>query len=234
MKFTAHSLFLLLVLTPVASQAFAQTSQANDSSRTIDANSSRHEDAKGFRTAAQLYEEADNYQQKKFDEFEKHHMPYDSQLAEKIRQEQRDLAARYAIQLSARKLEGTDSYYLGMLYNLARKYEAALEAMRRFLDANPSASGEPAQNARAIITIQTAKKGLLPEAERRLAEFANNQPQLADDRYVLENWLVTGYFKVKDYQRALPHAQEMLAAAKLSCWRKIHVPVSSTTRTDAV
>ena len=220
MKFTAHSLFLLLVLTPVASQAFAQTSQANDSSRTIDANSSRHEDAKGFRTAAQLYEEADNYQQKKFDEFEKHHMPYDSQLAEKIRQEQRDLAARYAIQLSARKLEGTDSYYLGMLYNLARKYEAALEAMRRFLDANPSASAEPAQNARAIITIQTAKKGLLPEAERRLAEFANNQPQLADDRYVLENWLVTGYFKVKDYQRALPHAQEMLAAAKLSAKKK--------------
>ena len=155
-----------------------------------------------------------------FDEFEKHHMPYDSQLAEKIRQEQRDLAARYAIQLSARKLEGTDSYYLGMLYNLARKYEAALEAMRRFLDANPSASAEPAQNARAIITIQTAKKGLLPEAERRLAEFANNQPQLADDRYVLENWLVTGYFKVKDYQRALPHAQEMLAAAKLSAKKK--------------
>src|SRR5438445_13742255 len=87
MKLTAHYLFLLLVLPSVATQAFAQTSQAKDSSPTIDANSSRHEDAKDFRTAGQLYEEADKYQQKKFDEFEKHHMPYDSQLAEKIQQE---------------------------------------------------------------------------------------------------------------------------------------------------
>ena len=220
MKSNAHSLFLLLALTIPAGQAFAQTGQAKDSNAGLDSNGARREEPNDSRAAAQFYEEANNYAQKKFDEFEKRHVPYDSRLAEKIRQEQRDLAARYAMQLNARKLEGVDSYYLGMLNNLARNYDAALVAMRRFLDANPSAGGEPAQNARAIITIQAAKKGLLTEAENRLAEFAGNQPQLADDRYVLENWLVTGYFKVKDYQHALPHAQEMLAAAKLSAKKK--------------
>ena len=92
--------------------------------------------------------------------------------------------------------------------------------MRRFLAEDKSASGEPAQNARAIIVIQAAKKGLLPEGEARLAEYAQNQPQVADDRYVLENWLVSGYFKKKDYEHALPHAQELWNAARIVAKKK--------------
>ena len=122
--------------------------------------------------------------------------------------------------MAARKLEGQDVYYLGLLYNLAKNFDAALEAMRRFLTENKSATGEPAQNARAIIVIQAAKKGLLPEAEARLAEYAQNQPQVADDRYVLENWMVSGYFKNKDYEHALPHAQELWKAAKTAAEKK--------------
>jgi thiol-disulfide isomerase/thioredoxin len=177
-------------------------------------------DLNDSRTAAQLFEDADRYTQKKFAEFEKRKMPYDQRLEEKIKQEQRDLAARNATVLAARKLAGQEVYYLGLLYNLAKNFDAALEAMRRYLVEDTSATGEPAQNARAIIVIQAAKRGLLTEAEGRLAEYAQNQPQVADDRYVLENWLVSGYFKNKDYQRALPHAQELWAAAKTAAKKK--------------
>ena len=45
----------------------------------------------------------------------------------------------------------------------------------------PKATGEPAQDARAIVVIQAAKKGLLSEAETRLTEYAKNEPQVADD-----------------------------------------------------
>ena len=117
--------------------------------------------------------------------------------------------------LTARKPQGKDVYYLGMLYNLARNYDAAYETMRRFLTENSDATGEPAQNARAVIVIQAAKKDLLPEAESRLAEYARNQPQVAEDRYNLESWMVTDYFKAKDYERAQPHAREMFNTAKL-------------------
>ena len=172
------------------------------------------------RTALQLFEDADNYTQKKFAEFEKRKMPYDQRLEEKIKREQRDLAGQHATILAARKLEGQDVYYLGLLYNLARNFDAALEAMRRFLSENHNATGEPAQNARAIIVIQAAKKGLLPEAEDRLKEYVQNQPQLADDRYALENWMVSGYFKIKDYKQALPHAQELWVAAKVAAKKK--------------
>ena len=177
-------------------------------------------DTNDSRTAAQLFEDADTYAQKKFADFEKRKMPYDQRLDEKINQEQRDLAGRHATVLAARKLESKDVYYLGLLYNLAKNFDAALEAMRRFLTEDKSATGEPAQNARALIAIQAAKKGLLPEAEIRLAEYAQNQPQVVEDRYVLENWMVSGYFKNKDYEHALPHAQELWKVAKSAAIKK--------------
>src|SRR5205814_6491226 len=116
----------------------------------------------------------------------------------------------------ARKLNGNDVYYLGLLYNLAGKFDGAFDAMKHFLNENPNAAGEPAQNARAIVVIQAAKKGSLSEAEARLREYANNQPQVADDRYSLENWLTVGYFNAKDYEHALPHAEQLWSAAKLA------------------
>jgi thiol-disulfide isomerase/thioredoxin len=89
-----------------------------------------------------------------------------------------------------------------------------MESMRRYLKEKSEATGEPAQNARAIIVIQAAKKGLLPEAEARLTEYANNQPQVAEDRYALENWVAAGYFKAQDYVPAQRHGNQMWIAAK--------------------
>ncbi len=217
-------LFVLLGFLVLSNSATAQSGRVKDAAATTTDPTKPDEpkpaDAIDSRTAAQLFEDADTYTQKKFAEFEKRKMPYDQRLEEKTKQEQRDRAAQYAGLLAARKLEGQDVYYLGLLYNLARNFEAAMGAMRRFLSENKSATGEPAQNARAIIVIQAAKKGLLPEAEARLAEYAHNQPQVPDDRYALENWMVSGYFKTRDYEHALPHAQELWQAAQLAGKKK--------------
>src|SRR3989442_4873510 len=227
MKPFALLLVLTLAIVAVNHRAVAQSQRVKDATgvaRNGEANLPAAEkasvDLNDARTAAQLFEDADKYLEKKFAEFEKRRMPFDARLSDKIKQEQRDLAASYAALLAARKLEGQDVYYLGMLYNLARNFDAALETMRRFLAENPKATGEPAQNARAIIVIQAAKKGLLDEANGRLTEYAKDQPQLVDDRYVLENWVGAGYFKVKDYEHALPHAQAMWAAAKDAAKKK--------------
>ena len=227
-------LFVLVGCLAAGTSALAQSGRVKDTtSAPPTGESSKANDAKSAdvpanllvnpndpRTALQFFEDADNYTQKQFAEFEKRQMPYDQRIEEKIKQEQRDLAGQYATVLAARKLEGQDVYYLGLLYNLARNFDSALETMRRFLSENQSATGEPAQNARAIIVIQAAKRGLLPEAETRLAEYAQNQPQMADDRYVLENWMVSGYLKTSDYKHAVPHAQEMWGAAKVSARKK--------------
>jgi len=186
------------------------------------------------RTATQLFEEADNYARKKFEAFEKMKMPFDQRIEEKIKQEQRDLATRYATALATRKVSGDEVYYLGMLYNLAKNSEGALETMRRFLKDNPQAAGEPAQNARAIVIIQAAKKSQLAEAEERLKDYAANQPQVAEDRLSLENWVTVGYFNQKEYARALPHGQQMWIAAQQAAKGKPRYARDSTLNEAAV
>ena len=75
-----------------------------------------------------------SYVDKKFAEFNKQKVPYDQKLEAKTKQEQKDLAAKYAAVLQARKsLTDTDVYYLGMLHHLAGNADGALEAMRRYL-----------------------------------------------------------------------------------------------------
>jgi len=167
------SIFLVLCCCFLFTSATAQstrtknsdTAPSTESSKDVDAPTANAVEAK---TAAQLFAEADNYARRKFEAFEKLKMPYDDQLKQKIEREQRDLAARNAATLAARKLNGNDVYYLGLLYNLAEKFDGAFDAMQRFLTENPNATGEPAQNARAIVVIQAAKKGLLSQAEARL------------------------------------------------------------------
>ncbi|HJZ80891.1 MAG TPA: redoxin domain-containing protein [Pyrinomonadaceae bacterium] len=218
--------------------AAAQSGSAKDSPAPAGESS---KDSKGgkpeaneARTAAQLFEEADNYARRKFEEFEKRKMPFDKQLEEKIRQEQRDLAARHANALTARKPARDEVYYLGLLYNLARNFDGALETMRRFLNENPGATGEPAQNARAIVIIQAARKGLLSEAESRLEDYAKNQPQVAEDRLALENWVTVGYFNLKKYERALPHAQQQWTAAQEAARKKASFARDATLNEAAV
>jgi len=152
--------FLALICSLLCHSAFAQSGRVKDTTTTAltndgsKPNAANVSDPKEARTALQLYEDANTYVQKRFAEFEKRSMPYDERLEGKIKQEQRDLAARYATTLAARKLEGQDVYYLGLLYNLTGNYDAALEAMRRFLTENPKATGEPAQDARAVMRAQ--------------------------------------------------------------------------------
>src|SRR6185369_7899813 len=197
--------------------ARVESSKAGESSA---AGKSPSSDDLEKKTAAELFEDANSYARKKFDAFEKLKMPYDAQLKQKIEKEQRELAARYAGVLAARKPSGNDVYYLGMLHNLAGKPDGAYEAMQRFLNESPETSGEPAQNARAIVIINAAKKGALAEAESRLKQYADNQPQVAEDRYALENWMVVSYFNAKDYEHALPHAQQLWVAAQTAAKQK--------------
>jgi thiol-disulfide isomerase/thioredoxin len=199
-----------------ASTVFAQADTSGGTRTKADSEKVSVADA---RTPAELFAEADKYAQKKFDEFEKVKMPFDERVADQVRREQRDLALKYATQLVGRNLKGADLYYQGMLFNLARFFPEAADAMRRYLN-DASASGEPAQNARLIIVTEAAKARKMAEAESRLAEYNSNQPQTAENRYLLENWVTSAYFNLKDYAHARPHAQQMWEIAKSNAAEK--------------
>ncbi|HEX9543978.1 MAG TPA: TlpA disulfide reductase family protein [Pyrinomonadaceae bacterium] len=166
------------------------------------------------RPANVLFAEVDTYVDKKFGEFNKQKIPYDSKLDTKIKQEQKDLAAKYAEVLHTRSsLSETDQFYLGMLYHLAGNADDALEAMHHYLGGE--ASGQNAQLARAVVVLYSTRKSLIPEAERAVADYANNQPQSLAEWFGMESLVTELLQKTKGYQRMAAHAQQMAKIARL-------------------
>ncbi|MBA3805800.1 MAG: TlpA family protein disulfide reductase [Acidobacteria bacterium] len=167
------------------------------------------------RAAAALYQEAGNYAPDKFKEFAARKVPFDPKLLEKTLQEQREMAARYAAQLVLRNdLAGEDLYFLGMLYNLSDNAEGTLDALKKFLAAKETVSGEKAQGARYIVAQRAAGMDRIEEAESALAGYIAHEPQRPSERVAIEKTLVTAYRKAKQLERATTHAEEAFKAAK--------------------
>lgn len=167
------------------------------------------------RPAKVLFDEADSYINKRFEEFNKQKLPYNHDLESKTKQEQQRLAAKNAADLQNRKsLAGGDVYYVGMLNHIAGNADEALEAMRRYLSTGPI--GENAQLARAVVVLYATRKDLIPEAERAVEAYAQNQPQILAEWFGMETLITQALQKAKDYDRMSAHAQEMLKVAKLA------------------
>ena len=170
--------------------------------------------ASDSRPAKILFEEANSYVDQKFRDFNKRGLAYDRKLEAKTKQEQKDMAAKYAAALQARaSLTNTDVYYLGMLDHLAGNGDAALETMRGFL--KTEGTGEFFQNARAVVVLYATRKNLIPEAERAVEDYAQNQPQNLIEWFGMETLIAEALKKGNDYPRMSAHAEEMLKVAKL-------------------
>ena len=220
MKFPSHNFqiyaALLLSTLVMTGSAFGQVEQSPASPTAKKEASATTEK----RPANVLFEEVRWYVDRMFAEFTKQKIPYDQKLEAKTKQEQKDLAAKYAAVLEARKpLRDADFYYLGMLHYKAGNGDAALEAMRRYL-AHLEVSGENAQLARAVVVLYTTRKDLIPEAERAVAAYAQNQPQDLTEWFGMETLIAEALQKTKDYAGMSRHAEEMLKVAKLVASRK--------------
>ena len=213
MKFSLAVLIVsLLLLSPAAAGKLAAQQQEKSGSQP---QKEKSEAKPEKRTAKLLYEEAKAYLDTAYSDFNKQKIPYDQKLEAKTKQEQKDLAAKYAAVLQTRKsLSDADSYYLGMLHYLAGNGDGALPAMRRYLSGEPS--GEDAQIARAVVVLYTTRQGLIPEAESAVAAYAQNKPQSLAEWFGMETLITEALQKSKDYAGELRHAQEMLKVAKLA------------------
>lgn len=163
--------------------------------------------------AQALFEDANGYLGRRFQEFNKQNLPYDPKVEEKTKKEQKDLALRNAGILSARpSLSNEDVYYLGMLYHLAEDADNALTTMQRLLKDNPD--GLQAQTARNAVVLYSIRKGSTADAVAAVAAYAKHQPQNPDDRYRMEFLIADAFLRAKDYPSLVTHANEMLTASK--------------------
>jgi len=175
--------------------------------------SSKPESKTDNRTAQALYEDANGYLGRMYQEFNKQKLPYDPKLEAQTKKEQKDLATKNAAILQARSsLAGEDVYYLGLLHHLAGNADSSLAAMRLFLKKDPD--GQKAQTARNVVVLYAIKKDLVAEANAAVDSYARHQPQNADDRYRMELLITDAYMRAKDYASMSSHAKQMWEASK--------------------
>ena len=200
MKFVIAVALVLLVV----SSSFAQ---ALDGGKT-DGTSKPDE-----RPAQELYEDANGYLGRRFQEFNKKKLAYDPKVEAQTKKEQQELAVKNAAILKARSPQtNEDLYYLGMLHHVAGDGDNALATMRLFLKSDPD--GFQAQTARNVVVLYAIRKGLVDDAKAAVDAYARHQPQVADDRYRMELLLTDAYLRAKDYASMTTHAQRMLDASK--------------------
>lgn len=196
---------LLLLATPVASQTTAEAGPAIPFAR--------ESNALDERPAQELYEDANGYLGRKYAEFNKQKLAYDSKLETKTKQEQRELALTNAATLMRRKnLSEDDRYYLGMLRHLVGDAEATLSVMRRYLAKN--SRGEKSQIARAVVVLHATRTNLLSEAETTVAMYRKSEPIDFNELFGMEALLTEAFKKANDYARMEEHARGMLEVAR--------------------
>ncbi|MDT7541712.1 MAG: hypothetical protein QOE33_1616 [Acidobacteriota bacterium] len=168
--------------------------------------------------AAAMYDDASKFLERRFAEFNRAGTPYSPALEQTARQQQRELAARYAAQIVSRsKIKGDENYYLGLLYQLAGKDALVADPLRRFLAetaARKDADKLKLQKARHVLVEIAAHDGRLEEAEMAFAEYARSEPQNSLDTFRLHIALASAYERDKNLARAAMHARAAFDAAK--------------------
>ncbi len=166
------------------------------------------------KTAEQLYTEASLYSKNKFAEYQQKKLPYSQSLYERTTLEQRQLAAKYATQISSREnLTSEDTYYLGMLHDTADNFDGAFENLQKYI-ASADKDVEKAQTARSVLIIIEANRKNFDSAEQMLVEYLNNEPVKLSERSKIETELAKNYKAEKNYRQASKHAEEAYRTTK--------------------
>ena len=210
-----HTVLLLLVVT-----ASFTTAQTPVRTNIAPASSTVGSDT---RSAEVLFDEVNTYVEKKYEEFNKRQTAYDPALEAKTRQEQKDLAVKYATVLKTRTLDGHDIYHLGMLHHIGGNGDAALETMLRYLKSK-DAKGENAQIARAVVVLYATRKNLIDEAESAVEAFAKDKPQNLMEWFGMETLITEAEKKNNNYDGMLKHAKGMLKVARVIAGDKAFNP----------
>lgn len=165
-------------------------------------------------TPQQMFDEANGYLKKKTDEFQAKKVPYSDALYRQTVTEQKQLAARYAAQLSKlNKLNGDDFYFLGMLYWISGNAASANDNLRLFLKGE-NLVPEKMQSSRAVLSVIATRQKNFTDAENYLGDYLKSDFVKPRDRAKMESELAVAYRAEKNFPLAAAHAAEAYRATK--------------------
>lgn len=161
-----------------------------------------------------MFREANDYSREKFAEFQQKKVPFNENLRMRTMREQKELAAKYAAQLSTlNRLNGDDFYFLGMLYWLSENSEGTEANLNLFLESKDP-KPERAQTARSILAVLSARRKDFDKSEKLLKEYLNVNPINLRERSNMEIALSTNYLESKNLDLAAVHAEEAYRTSK--------------------
>lgn len=201
--------FIIIILFCLSINVFAQAGRVKQDSAGQDVS-----EVSSTLSAEKMFREVNEYARVKFAEFEQKKIPFSENLRVQTIREQKQIANKYAAQLSTiNKLNGEDFYYLGMLYWLSENNEGAEANFKLFLESeNPKV--ERAQTARSVLSVIAARRKDFSGAEKLLKEYLNTNPINLRERSKMETELANVYLETKNFPLAAAHAEEAYRTTK--------------------
>ena len=164
-------------------------------------------------SARQMFEEAESYATAKQAELEKQKVKVDERGKLKLRQDQRELAAKFSAALRTREIQlGEDLYYFGRVQYLAGDFGPALDSLRLFMTQNPYS--DLAQLARPIAISAALRKNLVAEAEQIAADYRSRGTARLEQIFDIENQLAWTYRNAADFDSMTRHTKAMYKLVK--------------------
>jgi thiol-disulfide isomerase/thioredoxin len=164
-------------------------------------------------SARQMFEEAESYANNKQAELEKQKTKVDERIKTKLRQEQRDLAAKFVASLRGRDVQvGEELYYLGRLQYFAGDFGPALDSLRLFITQNTYS--DLAQLARPVAISAALRKNLVAEAEMVFADYQGRGTARLEQVFDIENQLAWTYRNAADFDSLTRHTKAMYKMVK--------------------
>ena len=162
------------------------------------------------KTVFEIYTELERFENDQRKAYASRGERFDANDREKVMDDRRDLAKKYAIEIEARSnLESKDFYYLGRIYSTAKNDKKALESMQKFIARiPPNASGDIVKSALAMIVSLSSSSKQMDVAEAAYVRFIKTDPIREAQQPVLQDHLATGFYKTGNFEKAIAHAQE--------------------------
>ncbi len=162
------------------------------------------------RTANELYLEAEGYEKQARQELLSQGARYDTAARDRILNDRRSLAKKYASEIALRPdLKERDYYYLARLYSIADNEQKTLEMMNMFLSkVAADAQGDMIQSALWHVIVLSSKAKQMDAAEAALDRWTKGKSVILSQQPTLQKQLAIAYFKDGKYDRAINHAQK--------------------------
>ncbi|MEO5858271.1 MAG: TlpA disulfide reductase family protein [Pyrinomonadaceae bacterium] len=166
------------------------------------------------RPLKELFDEANNYQRLKFEEFEKRKIGVSKFLREKTEKEQKQLAAKFAATAETRKeLLPADLYYLALLHWIAENLDATSETLTKFLTQDDR-TPERTQTARSLLVVVAAKQKRVEMAIAALNDYQKSEPQKLSEKLRMNSELAKAFLADNQPAKAAPFASEAFSTAR--------------------